>query len=229
MGFIELTIDILIVVLLAATIFYAVRLSFHLRNFRQNRKELDKLINNLNNEINKAHKAIEGLRTTSQEAGEDLQEKISRAQGLSEELQLMNEAGDNLAVRLEKLAERNRTVAGAIEAHGLKAFESHMGGRSVSGAYEGTGAQAGAGHDRRQTPSQPSEPARETYKPFQIRDPEYVRGEHEDDHSYARADGLFANESSEFDEATYNNLKSQAEKDLYAALHTNKRSSGSSS
>lgn len=223
MGLFELAIDILIAILLAATIFYAVRLTFHLRSFRQNRKELDKLINNLNSEINKAHKAIEGLRATSQEAGEDLQDKISKAQGLSEELQLMNEAGDNLAARLEKLAERNRTVAETIEEYGLKAFESHITGNSASASQT-------TSHNRRgDAPSRPAGPSRETSHPFQIRDPEYVRGEHDDDQAYARADGLFANESEAFDEATYNSLKSQAERDLYAALHKNRRSGGSSS
>ena len=218
----ELAIDILIAILLAATIFYAVRLTFHLRNFRQNRRELDKLINNLNSEIDTAHKAIEGLRTTSQEAGEDLQDKISKAQGLSEELQLMNEAGDNLAARLEKLAERNRHVAETIEEHGLNAFESHI-----------TGGTTGRTPKKQRTgntavPRQASAASRESSQPFQIRDPDYVRGEHEDDQVQARADGLFANESEAFDEATYNSLKSQAERDLYAALHKKKRSGGSS-
>ena len=223
MGFFELAIDILIAILLAATIFYAVRLTFHLRNFRQNRKELDKLINNLNSEIDKAHKAIEGLHATSQNAGEELQDKISKAQGLSEELQLMNEAGDNLATRLEKLAERNRNVAETIEEYGLKAFESHISGSSaaadtISGSH---------GRNNR-TPNRPSTPSHGASHPFQIRDPEYARGEEDDAQAYARADGLFDNESKEFDEATYNSLKSQAERDLYAALHKKKRSGGSS-
>lgn len=101
----------LILVLLGATIYYAARLSLNLRDFRASRSDLDKLVRDLGTSVTRAEGAIAGLRETAREAGRDLQELVNEARTLSEELQLMGEAGNNLAGRLEKLAERNGRLA----------------------------------------------------------------------------------------------------------------------
>lgn len=101
-----------ILVLLAATIFFAARLSLNLRDFRASRKDLDQLVRDLAAHVTRAEGAIAGMRETAQEAGRDLQEIVNEAKTLSEELQLMSEAGNSLAGRLEKLAERNGRLAG---------------------------------------------------------------------------------------------------------------------
>lgn len=103
--------DGLILVLLGATVFYAARLSLQLKVFRESRGEMVKLIKELSSGIDKAERAIEGLRLSAREAGRDLQGLINDASALSDELQIMTQAGDSMASRLENLAEKNSRIA----------------------------------------------------------------------------------------------------------------------
>ncbi|PJB73113.1 MAG: hypothetical protein CO093_01470 [Alphaproteobacteria bacterium CG_4_9_14_3_um_filter_47_13] len=98
--------DGIVILLLAGTIFYAIKLSEQIKVFRDSRKDLEKLIGNLSAQIDKAGQAIEGLREAARLSGRDLQSCINDAQGLSEELQIMIQSGNNLAERLEKGAEQ---------------------------------------------------------------------------------------------------------------------------
>jgi hypothetical protein len=89
-----------------ATIAYAARLSLVLRRFKENRDILDRMIKDLNKNVSDAEQVIVKLRTTADTSGDDLQRVIDRAHTISDELSLMTEAGDSLANRLEKLADR---------------------------------------------------------------------------------------------------------------------------
>lgn len=99
-----LILDGLILVLLGGTIFFAARLSVHLKTFRSNRTQLEKLVGELAEQIAQADRAVAGMREAAREGGRDLQQRINEARALSEELQFMNETGNNLAGRLEKVA-----------------------------------------------------------------------------------------------------------------------------
>lgn len=99
-----LILDGIILLLLAATILFAARLSVHLQAFRNNRAELEELVKNLAAQIAQAEKAVAGMRESARESGRDLQERINVARALAEELQFMNETANNLAARLEKAA-----------------------------------------------------------------------------------------------------------------------------
>lgn len=99
--------NIVILALLAATIYYAWVLSSKLDAFRKNRKEMETLLDRLASHVAQAEGAIQGLRDAADESGETLQILIKRGKGLSEELQLINEAGNSLANRLETLSERS--------------------------------------------------------------------------------------------------------------------------
>lgn len=112
-GALSLVLDGLIILLLAGTIFYCVRLSTYLKAFRNSRKDLEKLIGDLSGQIEKADRAIEALRRNARDTGRDLESQISEAKGLSAELQIMTESGNNLASRLEKLADKSRAAVPA--------------------------------------------------------------------------------------------------------------------
>ena len=118
MELLGLILDGVVMLLLAATIFIAWRLSENLNAFRKGRKDLDKLIQDLSRNVEKAELSITGLKNASRDAGKDLQILVNDARTLSDELQLMTEAGDNIASRLERLAERNRDIAERIEKSG---------------------------------------------------------------------------------------------------------------
>jgi DNA repair exonuclease SbcCD ATPase subunit len=102
--------DIVITCLLAATIFFAVKLSRHLDSFRSNRADMENLIRELSNQITRAQEGISVLDELSASRGDELRSTITKAQALSDELQLMTESADSLASRLETLAVRNREI-----------------------------------------------------------------------------------------------------------------------
>ncbi|MCB1556428.1 MAG: hypothetical protein KDJ15_03850 [Alphaproteobacteria bacterium] len=99
--------DGLILVFLGLTVFFAGRLSLHLKQFRSTRKELEGLLASLSSSIVRAEGAITGMKETAQESGRDLQDRIDEARKVLDELQLIEEAGNSLAARLETLAERS--------------------------------------------------------------------------------------------------------------------------
>lgn len=116
--------DIVILALLAATVYLAFRLNINLARFRQSRSEMEGLVGRLTANIDKAEQAIQGMQNAARNAGRDLDEIVSDARALSDELKFMNETGNNLANRLEKLAERNRELSDKIETSPQLAFPS---------------------------------------------------------------------------------------------------------
>jgi hypothetical protein len=106
-GIWPLILDGTILVLLAATVVLAARLSLQLKDFRESRKSMEGLVKDLATHVDKAQRAIEGLKEGVKDAGRELQNRISAAQALADELQIMTESGNKLAGRLEQLADKH--------------------------------------------------------------------------------------------------------------------------
>lgn len=116
MGYdIGILLDGLILVFLSVTIFYAARLSLFLKAFREGRNGMEILIRDLNITIQKAEGSIAHMREEAQVSEAEIREVINEAKFLADELRFMNEAGDGLAGRLEKLADRNRELVDLME------------------------------------------------------------------------------------------------------------------
>lgn len=110
----SLMIDFLMLCLLLATIVYAARLSLQLRKLRDSKSELDKTVRQLMGATDKAYAAMQGLRLSAQEQGQDLQDVIDKAVILRDELQVMTDSGERLSGKLEKLVDKGRPlVAGS--------------------------------------------------------------------------------------------------------------------
>ena len=107
----SLIFDIVILVTLGATIFYARKLSSQFAEMRDDRKAMEQLIAALNTASSRAEAAIKSLKEAATTGGDSLQEKINAARGLSDELEIMVQAGDNLAERLQGIAETSRKGA----------------------------------------------------------------------------------------------------------------------
>lgn len=103
--------DIVILGALAATVYYAWRLSGQIDRMQADRRAFESLISALNVAASRAEAAIKSLKDVSLDSGDKLQEKISGARALSEELEIMVQAGDALAERLQTLAEKSRKAA----------------------------------------------------------------------------------------------------------------------
>lgn len=99
-----LVMDILVLVALAGTIYYCMRLSKNIEALRSYKSELKSTIAELTRNIEKAEKSVDYLKETSLSTGDQLKRQIIDGQSLSEELQLVTQTAENLANRLEGLA-----------------------------------------------------------------------------------------------------------------------------
>lgn len=109
-AFLAIGLDIIVLCFLGATIFFVLRLYKSLNEFKAQRKQFDSIIANLLSAIDQAERSINTLKQTSAQEAGDLEKLIMKSQALSEELQIINDAGESMAKRLEKLAETNRKI-----------------------------------------------------------------------------------------------------------------------
>ncbi len=104
MAFLGLIFDLIMTALLAATIFYAVRLSRDLETFRTTRTDLAQAMQEIAGHVTKAQQAVEELRAHAGQSSVHLQSLITSADQVSRELEMIIEAGNALAGRLEGVA-----------------------------------------------------------------------------------------------------------------------------
>ena len=95
------SLDILIAILLIATIAYAVSLNRKLTNLRNDKGEMEALIARLIEASEHARAGLEGLRTHASEAGEGLRQELDRARGRADELAFLIEKGEALSRRMD--------------------------------------------------------------------------------------------------------------------------------
>ncbi|MFH1158856.1 MAG: DUF6468 domain-containing protein [Pseudomonadota bacterium] len=105
---VNLFFDIALLTVLGVTVFYCFRLSRQFTLMRADRTAFETLIRSLNVASAKADASIRSFRETAVGSGDALQDKINRSRALSDELEIMIQAGDNLANRLQSLAEKSR-------------------------------------------------------------------------------------------------------------------------
>ncbi len=116
-----LLLDVLIVILLGATIFFSTRLYNSLGSFRAHRDEFDQVIAKLMASTAQAEDAIRNMKAKGAEEYEELETMIKRARDMQDELKIVNEACENMAKRLETLAEKNSKIAQGVETNTQRA------------------------------------------------------------------------------------------------------------
>lgn len=99
-----LLLDSLIIVLLIATVVYAMRLSQRLTKLRNNRSEMEKATRAFAEAAARADSNIKALKRTADELSGTLQKDIERARALRDELSFLVDAGESMANRLEEAA-----------------------------------------------------------------------------------------------------------------------------
>lgn len=160
--------DVTVMVLLGATIFYAIRLSRHLDHFRDTRADLAGVMIELSGHIQKAQQAIDEMRAHAGQSAINLQALISQAQNVSEELQLVNQASDALGARLEALAEKGR-ISAEQAAAAAPTSTPYVPEKRLDKQAEAPAPQAAAYADK---PYRPASPAPDMMPAFSIRDPD---------------------------------------------------------
>jgi uncharacterized phage infection (PIP) family protein YhgE len=92
--------DILVLVFLGITIFYAIRLTESLNAFRKSRQDFDNVMRALSKNITDAQRGIENLKTMTKESSKT----ISDSRRMAQELQSINQESLALINRLESAA-----------------------------------------------------------------------------------------------------------------------------
>ncbi|HSV28640.1 MAG TPA: DUF6468 domain-containing protein [Candidatus Omnitrophota bacterium] len=140
----KIALDLLVSVLLIATIGYAVILNSRLTALRKNRDDLAKIIVAFNEATVRAEASIPKLKKAAEDAGLGLQERVEKAQSLRDDLAFMIERADTMANRLENGVRSARTEVRAPQA----AAPARVGGGGGSkAAQQATVAAAAAASD----------------------------------------------------------------------------------
>ena len=109
---VSLVLDLVLVGLLIAVLFHAIKLSRKLTALRESRKEMDATIRQFFEASAKAELAIKNFQKSATDTSAKLDGDTKRAQLLSDELKLMIDSGNGLAERLETVVEAGRELPG---------------------------------------------------------------------------------------------------------------------
>ena len=93
-------IDGLLIIFLAATIFCAASLSRRLSTLRSDKKNLEKLMEELKNVTQKADESLSGIRATANEVSRELAEANTKSRSMRDELAFLVERADRLAEKI---------------------------------------------------------------------------------------------------------------------------------
>lgn len=118
MGGMQWILELGLVGLLAATLFYAVRLERALGVLKRDRTSLERLVVGFNASTQQAEASVERLRGAVDGAGRQIARQIEGATALKEDLVFLAERGDRLADRLDQLVRAGRPLAAELPRHG---------------------------------------------------------------------------------------------------------------
>jgi hypothetical protein len=99
----EWTLEIVLVVLLGATLFQAIRLERALGVLKRDRASLESLVIGFNASTHQAESGIQRLRSAVDGAGRQIELQVSKSLSLKDDLAFLTERGDRLADRLDML------------------------------------------------------------------------------------------------------------------------------
>lgn len=94
--------ELLLSVLLAATLVYCIVLERRLASVRKGQDGLKKMIGELNGAIAGAGSSLRALKSAAADAAETLDDRLRRARALSDELSLITNSGERIAQRFDR-------------------------------------------------------------------------------------------------------------------------------
>jgi hypothetical protein len=107
----EWTLELILVGLLIAMLFHAIRLERALGVLRRDRAALEQLVAGFNASTNLAESGIQRLRAAADGAGREIETQLARSVSLKDDLAFLTERGDRLADRLDALVREARPLA----------------------------------------------------------------------------------------------------------------------
>jgi hypothetical protein len=106
----EWTLEIVLVVLLGATLFQAIKLERALGVLKRDRASLESLVVGFNTSTHQAESGIQRLRAAADGTGRAIEAQLSKSEALKDDLQFLTERGDHLADRLDALVRAARPL-----------------------------------------------------------------------------------------------------------------------
>lgn len=94
--------ELLLSVLLAATLVYCIVLERRLASVRKSQDGLKRMIGELNGAIAGAGASLRALKLAAADAAETLDDRLKRARALSDELALLTNSGERIAQRFDR-------------------------------------------------------------------------------------------------------------------------------
>lgn len=128
----QLALDVTLVILLAVTLFHAVRLERALGVLKRDRAVLEELVAGFNDSTRQAEVGVERLRAATEGAGRQIARQIEQAQRLKDDLGFLSERGEKLAERLESAVRGARMAAD----HAAMSGAFQQGGSNLPGLVE---------------------------------------------------------------------------------------------
>jgi hypothetical protein len=111
-SWLEWGLQLAVLLLLGAAIPFAIRLERALREIRKDRAAMETSAQGLSEAAGAAESAILRLRATAELAGRQVQERVTTAEPLRDDLRFLIERAETLADRLESLVRAGRPMAG---------------------------------------------------------------------------------------------------------------------
>jgi hypothetical protein len=99
----EWTLELVLVVLLGATLVQAIRLERALGVLKRDRASLESLVAGFNTSTHQAESGIQRLHAAADGAGRQIETQLSKSESLKDDLAFLTERGDRLADRLDTL------------------------------------------------------------------------------------------------------------------------------
>ncbi len=116
MGGMQLLLEVVLLGLLAATLFHALRLERALGVLKRDRAVLEALIGGFNDSTRQAEHGVERLRDAADGAGRQIARQIEGAEALKGDLAFLTERGEKLADRMDALVRHSRVITEAPRA-----------------------------------------------------------------------------------------------------------------
>lgn len=110
MGGMQLILEVVLLGLLAATLFHAMRLERALGVLKRDRATLEGLVNGFNESTRQAEGGVARLRETADGAGRQIARQIEAAEALKGDLAFLIERGEKLADRMDALVRHGKAI-----------------------------------------------------------------------------------------------------------------------
>jgi len=107
----EWMLEIVLIVLLGATLFQAIRLERALGVLKRDRTSLESLVVGFNASTHQAESGIQRLHAAADGAGRQIESQLAKSVSLKDDLSFLTERGDRLADRLDMLVRAARPLA----------------------------------------------------------------------------------------------------------------------